>query len=247
MTGEGERKGGRKVLSPLLAVFICGTGLAALGGCSDSGPSSPSGFVDIGTNDPGTVLASGDSVTAGLDSSDGRGYRRHLEDLLNQQGKSVTVVNGGRAGIVSRNVDLVLSDLARFRPAVVVLQYGINDANVVAETTAPSIVVHLRNMVYGALDNKSIVVLTTLTPSCGYRDEQNGIIQETNRRIRELALEFEKDPAFVLADVGAAFAEGDPGGGGCRFISPANFNHPNDEGYRLMATVIAETMKPLSW
>lgn len=247
MTGEGERRGARKVLSPLLAAFICGACVAVLGGCSDSGPSSPSGFVDIGTNDPGTVLASGDSVTAGLDSSDGRGYRLHLENLLNQQGKSVTVVNGGRAGIVSRNVDLVLGDLARFKPAAVVLQYGINDANVVAETTAPSVVAHLRDMVYGALDNRSIVVLTTLTPACGYREEQNDIIQQTNRRIRELAPEFGKEPAFVLADVGAAFAEGDPGGGGCRFISPANFNHPNDEGYRLMATVIAEAMRPLSW
>lgn len=247
MTGEGRRQGGREARSPLLAALICGAGLAAFGGCSDSGPSGPSGFVDIGTNDPSIVLASGDSVTAGLDSSDGRGYRRHLENLLNEQGKAVTVVNGGRPGIVSRNVDLVLSDLARYRPAAVVLQYGINDASTISENTAPSIVAHLRNMVYGALDNRSIVVLTTLTPACGYRVEQNEIIQQTNVRIRELALEVEKDPAFVLADVGAAFAEGDPGGGGCRFISPANYNHPNDEGYRLMATVIAEAMSPLSW
>jgi lysophospholipase L1-like esterase len=229
----------------LFAVFLAGPGL--LFASCDSSPSGPSGFVDIGTNDPGVVLASGDSVTYGIDSSDRNGYRRNLELLLAEQGRAVTVVNGGRPGTVSGSAYHLLNDLARFQPAVVVLQFGVNDASVISPNTAPGVVANLRGMIYAVQDNMSIAVLTTLTPTCGYRVKQNTIIGEINEGIRELALEFEEHPDFVLADVAAAFNEADPAGGGCSLISSANFNHPNDAGYLLMATVIADAMEPLSW
>lgn len=235
----------RRRRSLLFALLMTGPGLFFTG--CDSGPSGPSGFVDIGTNDPNVVLASGDSVTYGIDSSDRNGYRRHLELLLAEQGKTVTVVNGGRPGTVSGSAYHLLNDLARFQPAVVVLQYGVNDASVISENTAPGVVDNLRGMVYAAQDNMSIVVLTTLTPTCGYRVEQNMIIGQINEGIREMALEFEQHPDFVLADVAAAFSEADPVSGGCRLISSANFNHPNDAGYQLMASVIAEAMEPFTW
>lgn len=229
------------------ALVTAGASLVLLLGCNNSGPSGPSGFIDIGDNDPSVVLASGDSVTVGADSSSGQGYRPHLQSLLAQQSKTVTVVNGGRSGVVSGNIHLVLADIARYRPAVVVLQYGVNDSLVVADTTPPGVVENIRQMVYGTLDNKSIVVLTTLTPTCGFRTEQNDMIRQINEGIRELMPTFGEDPAVVLADVGEAFAREDPAGGGCRLISSANYNHPNDTGYRLMASVIAEAMEPLTW
>jgi lysophospholipase L1-like esterase len=235
-------RGGRAVL---FAVLLAGPGLL-LAGC-DSSPSGPSGFVDIETNDPNLVLASGDSVTYGIDSSDRNGYRSHLALLLAEQGKVVTVVNGGRPGTVSGSAYHLLNDLARYQPAVVVLQYGVNDASVISENTAPGVVGNLRGMVYAVLDNMSIAVLTTLTPTCGYRVEQNMIIGQINEGIRELAEEFKDYESFVLADVAAAFNEADPVSGGCRLISSANFNHPNDAGYQLMASVIAEAMTDLSW
>jgi len=131
---------------------------------------------------------------------------------------------------------------------VLILQFGLNDSLVIHDDTPGSIVDNLRHMIYAGLDNKSIVVLTTLNPVCGYRKKQNGMIRLTNEGLRQLAAGFEEDfDSFVLADVGAAFAENDPDGGGCALVNTSSYNHPTVEGYNLMAAVIAAAMDPLSW
>jgi len=214
--------------------------------CSGSSPtgSSSSKAIDIGGNNSAVILASGDSVTWGADSSGNMGYRSELERILAaEQGRAVAVVNGGRPGAQSRNIQLVIDDMARHSPAVVVLQYGVNDAMNDREGTPDAVVGNLRHMVYAAMDRKTIAVLTTLTPTCGFRTRQNETIGRINEGIGRLILEFEGVDSVVLADVAAAFAEG----GGCSLISGTNQNHPNNAGYRLMARVIADALEPLSW
>lgn len=224
--------------------------LLALGGifsCSGTTGSSSLKAIDIGDNSPSVILASGDSVTYGIDSSGNAGYRRELERLMTGQGRPVTVVNGGRPGVRSHNIDLVIGDMNRYRPAVVVLQYGVNDALNGGEGTPAAVVGNLRHMINAVQHNRSIAVLTTLTPTCGYREGQNETIGRINEGLREMYAEFEENERVVLADVAEAFVLSDPAGGGCAFISPAHQNHPNAEGYGLMAQIIAETLRPLVW
>jgi len=215
--------------------------------CSGSGTTGSSLVIDVGDNNPGIVLASGDSVTYGADSPGRRGYRTELENLLAAQGKEITVINGGRPEIRSFHIDKVIDDLRKYKPAVVILQYGINDALVIHENTPQSIIDNLRHMIYAGLDNRSIVVLTTLTPACGFRTRQNEMMQAANDGFREMVSEFKDYDSFVMADIGAAFAENDPDGGGCALISRKSYNHPTEAGYGLMAAVIASSLEPLSW
>ncbi len=234
-----------KAVAAPLAAFS----LAGLIACSGSGPTgaSKSKLIDIGDNNPAVILASGDSVTWGYDSTGNSGYRRELERLMAEQGRDVTVVNGGRPGVRSHNIQLVINDINRHKPAVVVLQYGVNDALNDREGTPAAVTANLRNMINAALNNKSITVLTTLTPTCGNRTGQNDTIQKINLNLRNLILEYEEVDSVVFADVAAAFQEADPANGGCDLISPIHQNHPNDSGYRLMASVIARSLERLSW
>jgi lysophospholipase L1-like esterase len=239
-TGSSTARAG--VLMSLLSTAAC-----LLLSCSGSGTADSSPVIDIGDNNPGIVLLSGDSVTSGADSPGSRGYATELQRLLAEQGKQVTVVNRGRPAAKSHHIDEANANLWKYKPAVSVLQYGLNDALVIHENTPKAIVDNLRHMIYAGLDNKSIVVLCTLTPTCGYRTLQNEKIQEANEGFRSLVSEFEDYDSFVLADIGAAFAENDPEGGGCALINTSSYNHPTLEGYALMAAVIAAALEPLAW
>lgn len=235
--------------SPALREFVKASLLSAasllLLSCSGTTGSSP--VIDIGDNNPGIVLVSGDSVAFGKDSPGNRGYRPEFERLLALQGQEVTVINGARPAAQSLHIDEANANLLKYKPAVAVLQYGLNDALVIHEDTPGAIAGNLRHMTYAGLDNKSIVVLCTLSPTCGYRTLQNGKVQEANEEIRSMVAELEKVESFVLADIGKAFAESDPDGGGCALINTSSYNHPTEEGYALMAAVIAAAMEPLAW
>lgn len=220
---------------------------ALLLSCSGSGTADSSPVIDIGDNNPGIVLLSGDSVTYGTDSPGNRGYADDLQRLLAEQGKDVTIVNAGRGASQSHHIDEANANLWKHKPAVSVLQYGLNDALVIHENTPRAIVDNLRHMIYAGLDNKSIVVLCTLTPTCGYRTLQNEMVQEANEGFRSMASEFKDYDSFVLADIGAAFAESDPEGEGCALINTSSYNHPTVEGYALVAAVIAAALEPLAW
>lgn len=79
---------------------------------------------------PLKILALGDSITDGLNSADGTGYRNHLVDLLDQRGINATVVNGGVGGITLTGLAPTVAPLLAANPdtAIVVLAIGTNDA-----------------------------------------------------------------------------------------------------------------------
>ena len=77
--------------------------------------------------DPVTVLALGDSLTAGYGLKQGEGFADQLQTAFRKMGRPVTVINGGVSGDTSAGglsrMDWALSD----KPAVVVLELGAND------------------------------------------------------------------------------------------------------------------------
>ena len=95
----------------LVAVFLALPWILAA--CSGSGTTDSSKVIDIGDNNPGVVLAAGDSVTWGTDSPGNRGYRDELKRFLGEQGKAVTVINGGRASARSFHIDETNAELWR--------------------------------------------------------------------------------------------------------------------------------------
>ena len=76
---------------------------------------------------PMTVLALGDSLTAGYGLKQGEGFADQLQTAFRKMGRPVTVINGGVSGDTSAGglsrIDWALAD----KPAVVILELGAND------------------------------------------------------------------------------------------------------------------------
>lgn len=255
--GRHHRRAGAATLlaAALLLAPACG------GGGSD-GPD----FIDTSPNDHQVLAAFGDSISHGTGSSDGQGYRRHLERLFAERGpKRVLVLDEGVPGTYSEEgVQRLPGVLARDRPAVLVLLYGTNDAGAnlplsvldPAGAAIPRFVPdpartasgNLEEMVETARANNTIVVLSTLPPVCGQaRRYQLENIVLLNEKIRALSQRLAGDDEGVRpADPWAAFLKQAPPDG-CGLIGGANGNHPNDAGYRLLAEVYYEALGEILW
>jgi len=74
-----------------------------------------------------TVLALGDSLTAGYGLKQGEGFADQLQTAFRKMGRPVTVINGGVSGDTSAGglsrIDWALAD----KPKVVILELGAND------------------------------------------------------------------------------------------------------------------------
>jgi lysophospholipase L1-like esterase len=246
----------RRIARGLLAAAA----LAALAaGCrgsdSSASPDSPTLF-DIGSNDPSVVVAFGDSISAGVDSYDGTGYRDDLERRFANDGRpGVRVLDEGIGGSESSaGVERIVEVLRRDRPAALVLLYGTNDElrnlpqaiylrEVVATTSE-----NLRRIIDACRANRTLVVLSTIPPVCGpARARQRANIASMNEKIRQIGRELSAlDLGVMLADPWNAFLAKAPPDG-CALISPERGNHPNDAGYALLADVYYEQLRNVAW
>ena len=81
-------------------------------------------------NEPRTILAFGDSLTAGYGLDEGLGFAPQLEDALRREGRAVTVVDAGVSGETSaqglNRIDWTLDNLDS-APDLVILELGGND------------------------------------------------------------------------------------------------------------------------
>ena len=79
---------------------------------------------------PKTVLAFGDSLTAGYQLRPGEGFAPQLESVLRARGHAVTVINAGVSGDTTAQgkarVNWVLAG-AKVKPDLVILELGAND------------------------------------------------------------------------------------------------------------------------
>lgn len=112
--GYGPRRGRVKTLARTLRLFLFFLFVAV-----------PSGSAWA---EPWTILAYGDSLTAGFNLPSGTAFPAQLEEALRQKGYDVRLVNGGVSGDTTAGglarLDWMLSD----RPDIVVLELGANDA-----------------------------------------------------------------------------------------------------------------------
>ncbi|MFJ2828890.1 SGNH/GDSL hydrolase family protein [Streptomyces sp. NPDC087263] len=178
------------------------------------------------------VLAIGESITAGVGSADGAGYRKALQDRLRAEDNTVDFVgtqqngdfgdpdNEGHADASIGTIDELEDSVSnRYRPNVVLINVGENDLTTV--DAVPDTIGRLRHLVHDTLEHteNTTVVVSTL-PADG-----DGPTDEFNASVHKLVIDEQNAGSKVLvADVGRIAEDG---------MSDAT--HPNDAGYAEMA------------
>jgi lysophospholipase L1-like esterase len=190
----------------------------------------------IGTNQPNTYLAFGDSITAGDGSRGSRGYRSALESSLRDYW-------GGRAEVWNDGIESTRSDdgrdrigasLAAERPAYVLILYGTNDWNLSAchRVITCFTIENTRSMIRQAKAAGTIPVVATIIPvNPAYvsrlADERNFWVDETNKALVPMA----RAEGAIVADLNLAMKAESPD---LRELFTDHV-HPNDRGYGAMA------------
>ncbi|MFC1462587.1 SGNH/GDSL hydrolase family protein [Verrucomicrobiota bacterium] len=177
---------------------------------------------DFRDNDPGVVLALGDSITEGHDLSAENTYPAQLAPMIGK-----TVINQGSGGQRSAGgrsrVDGVLR---QYKPGFVLIFYGAND--VIHDVPHEDTIANLREMISAAKANSTVPVVATLLPAYTEHTYMQGGISRLNPMIRELA----SAEGVALADMESAF-------GSDESLLQDDGLHPSESGARLIAQVFA--------
>ncbi|KAF5251078.1 hypothetical protein FANTH_3840 [Fusarium anthophilum] len=187
------------------------------------------------------LMPLGGSVTYGVGSSDGNGYRKVLRDLLLANGYQVCMVGSRRAGSMHNNehegwrgyrLDQIKSkarrSVATVNPNVFTINAGSNDCIQSHELGA------FRQRMDNLLEYLwktsplSTVVLSTLLPNA--EEQVNSRVLEINTHLRDLVMLKEAEQKrIVLADMYST--------NGPKLDDLMDGTHPNDDGYSKMAYV----------
>jgi len=165
-----------------------------------------------------TILAFGDSLTAGTGAGDEESYPAVLSRLSGRK-----VVNAGVPGEVSGSGVLRLPELLdRERPALLILCHGGND--LLARRDHQLIAGNLRAMLRVA-GERGVPVLLVAVPALGLTLKPPSLYEELSVEFR-VPLE-RKSLAHILG----------------KNSLKSDYIHPNAAGYRLLAEALAEQLK----
>jgi len=188
----------------------------------------------IGSNQPGTYMAFGDSITDGDGSDDDQGYRILLQKKLQAFFQQGTLVNQAIGGTRSNEGSARMpGSLAATTPAYTLILYGTNDWNDgECRDDFPCYTIDsLRAMINDAKARQTLPVISTIIPcNTGYDartpPERNVWVSDMNNLIKPMA----QEEGAVLVDNYAAF------------MAVPDFHtlfsdhvHPNEDGYQIMA------------
>jgi len=165
-----------------------------------------------------TILAFGDSLTAGSGAADTESYPAVLTRLTGRR-----VINAGVPGEVSADgVKRLPGLLERERPVLLILCHGGND--LIARRDHQLIADNLRAMIRTA-GERGVPVLLVAVPALGLTLKPPNLYQELAREFR-IPLE-RKALAHILG----------------KGTLKSDYIHPNAAGYRLLAEALAELLK----
>lgn len=190
---------------------------------------------------PLRIMPLGASITWGLESTDGNGYREAVRQRLVDGGNRVDMVGSRRHGKMRDNdnegwpgfvVDEVYAkanlSVPRLLPNVVLLNAGTNDC--IQNLNVSGAADRLRRLVLGVLSMspRSTVVLSSLLVNKVAATDRNVLL--VNTQYRRLAAELRSaGHPVVFVDM--------HGSNGPQLADLADDTHPDDKGYRKMAAI----------
>ncbi|GHK05678.1 lipase [Streptomyces sp. Y2F8-2] len=188
------------------------------------------------SNTPLRVMPLGDSITWGVGSSTGNGYRGPLWNELAADGHPLDFVGTGRNGSMSDpdneghsgyRIDQIaaLADasLTRYRPNVVTLHIGTNDLQGASEVdTAIARLRSLVNQITADVPDATVLVASLVVSTSASEEQYRGAYNQAVPRIASDAQAAGKHVAYVDMSSLTTADLADP-------------LHPNDAGYQKMA------------
>jgi acyl-CoA thioesterase-1 len=173
----------------------------------------------------GTIVALGDSLTAGLGVELEESYPAVLQRKLNENGYSFRVTNAGVSGETTSGTVSRLNWILSQRPDIVILEIGANDGLRGIDTTL--VEKNIRTILERLQEEKVVTVLAGMKMVWNLGDGYTG---RFNAIYPELAAEFGVlFMPFFLDDVAAVPS-----------LNSSDGIHPNSDGYK----VITENIYP---
>jgi lysophospholipase L1-like esterase len=227
--GEFMQLRWRWTMARVFGMLLITAMMVLLSGCEDD--HSPSH--DFGDNDSNLLVAMGDSITEGVETTP---YPEYLAQYVGK-----TVANqgvGGEHAYEGRlRVDRVL---AAYKPGFLLILYGAND--LLHYHSPAGIVEELRSIVRSAKAAKTIPVLATLTPMVRSHYYFDGGVKDLNTRIRSMA----SDEGVRLVDLEQVFGDRDADEDPYVLDSDDYLQwdglHPNEEGSRQIALAFLDAL-----
>jgi acyl-CoA thioesterase-1 len=199
--------------------------LYLLAGCEQTDP--PKTAVETKSYQ-GTIVAMGDSLTAGLGVSEQKSYPEQLKQLLASSGLHFDVINSGVSGETSSGAKARVDWVLKLKPDIVILETGANDG---LRGIEPKLIEeNIRSIIETLLARNVTVVLTGMQMVTNLGPDY---LKAFNQIYSKLAADYPVTfMPFFLKDVAARPAFNQPDG-----------IHPNGEGYSIVAENILPYVK----
>lgn len=213
----------------LLSMTGCGTRPAAEAPSVASPAAAPSADADSADNRP-TVVAFGNSLTAGLGVETSQNYPAQLQARIDSRGYRYRVVNAGVSGDTSAQGLNRLDAVTRLRPVLVIVEFGANDGlrGVPVEETRRNLEEIIRRL--SAAGSKVVLAGMEIPPNYGpeYTRAFHDIYPQLARQERVVLVQ------FLLQGVG-----------GIPRLNQADGIHPTAEGYAIVTANVWKALEPL--
>lgn len=190
----------------------------------------PRGEGVVSRRDRPTIVAFGNSLTAGFGVAPEHAYPARLEDRLKRAGYSYDVVNAGVSGDTTAGGLRRLDWILRSDPELVILELGANDGlrGLNLEQTRTN----LKQIIERLKASGTTVLLTGMKLPPNYGSDYTSRFESM---YEELAADY-KLPFYPFFLEGVAAKPS---------LNQADGIHPTGEGYRIIAENLFQTVKPL--
>ncbi|KAI2640176.1 carbohydrate esterase family 3 protein [Xylaria nigripes] len=187
------------------------------------------------------IMPLGASITYGLKSSDGNGYRKYLRDMIVDNGNDVNMVGSRRNGTMEDNdvegwpgyvINQVhtkaIAASSKYKPNVVLINAGTNDCSGNIDVSkAGDRMSSLLDDVYKGSPRATIILSTLLVRS---EEKVQTCVLDVNKQFKNVAdVQKAKGRRIVLADMQPP--------AGPTTDELVDGTHPTDEGYAKMAAI----------
>jgi len=196
--------------------------ILGFGGCEDGNSAGPSEKLETPAFD-GTIVALGNSLTAGYGVKEKEAYPARIERRLNESGYRWRVINAGVSGETSSETLSRINRVLELKPAIVILEIGVNDGFQGIDTGI--IKTNIKETVRVLKENKITVILAGMRMLADMSHDYNAAFAAIYP-----AIAGESD--LILIPFFLEGVAGDPA------LNKGDGIHPNGKGYRIVTDMV---------